>query len=57
MLHLYVPDVFATFDKAIENGLEIIERPVNKPNDPDTRGSFYDFAGNHWSVSIQVEVL
>lgn len=53
MLHIYVPDVFETFDKAIENGCEIIEKPVNKPGDPDTRGSFYDFAGNYWAVSTQ----
>lgn len=53
MLHMYVPDVFKTFDKAIENGCEIIEKPINKQNDPDTRGSFYDFAGNYWAVSTQ----
>ena len=53
MLHVYVSDVFKTFDKAIENGCDIIEKPINKPGDPDTRGSFYDFAGNYWSVSTQ----
>lgn len=55
MLHFYVPDVFKTFEKAIENGCVIIERPVNKPGDPDTRGSFYDYAGNYWSVSTQTK--
>ncbi|MEM9674717.1 MAG: VOC family protein [Bacteroidota bacterium] len=54
MLHLYVPDVFKTFDKAIENGCTIIEKPVNKDGDPDTRGSFYDFAGNYWAISTQM---
>ncbi len=53
VLHIYVPDVFETFDKAIENGCEIIEKPINKPGDPDTRGSFFDFAGNYWAVSTQ----
>lgn len=53
MLHIYVQDVFETFNKAIENGCELIEKPVNKQGDPDTRGSFYDFAGNYWSVSTQ----
>lgn len=53
MLHIYVPDVFKTFDKAIENGCKIIDKPVNRDGDPDTRGSFYDFAGNYWSVSTQ----
>ncbi|HLW33143.1 MAG TPA: hypothetical protein VKX40_12820 [Aequorivita sp.] len=53
MLHIYVPDVHKTFDLAIKNGCEIIEKPVNKDGDPDTRGSFYDFAGNYWAVSTQ----
>ena len=53
MLHLYVPDVFKTFDKAIENGCVIIEKPNQRPGDPDTRGSFYDLAGNYWAVSTQ----
>ena len=53
MLHIYVPDVFKTFDNVIENGRVLIERPVNKQGDPDTRGSFYDLAGNYWAVSTQ----
>lgn len=53
MLHIYVPDVFKTFDLAIKNGCELIEKPVDKDGDPDTRGSFYDFAGNYWAVSTQ----
>lgn len=53
MLHIYVPDVFKTFDLAINNGCEMIEKPVNKEGDPDTRGAFYDFAGNYWAVSTQ----
>lgn len=56
MLHMYVPDVFQTFDKAIANGCEAIEKPHNKPGDPDTRGSFYDIAGNYWAVSTQTEL-
>jgi len=53
MLHIYVPDVFKTFDNVIENGRVLIERPVNKQGDPDTRGSFYDLAGNYWAMSTQ----
>jgi len=53
MLHIYVPNVFDTFDKAIETGCEIIEKPINKQGDPDTRGAFYDFSGNYWAVSTQ----
>lgn len=54
MLHMYVPDVLRTFDLAIRNGCEIIEQPRNKAGDPDKRGSFYDYAGNYWSVSTQM---
>lgn len=53
MLHLYVPDVFETFDLAIKNGCEIIDKPTNKNGDPDTRGAFYDSAGNYWAISTQ----
>ena len=53
MLHVYVPDVFVTYEQAIKNGCTAITEPVNQPGDPDTRGSFYDLAGNHWSVSTQ----
>ena len=51
ILHLYVPDVDKTFDKAIQLGCEIIERPITKPGEGDKRGSFYDNAGTYWSVS------
>ncbi|WP_130734625.1 VOC family protein [Flavobacterium sp. J27] len=53
MLHVYVPNVFETFQKAIENGCQIIETPSNKEGDPDVRGSFYDFAGNYWAIGTQ----
>jgi PhnB protein len=53
MLHVYVPDVFKTFDTAIKNGCVIIEKPTNEKGDPDTRGAFLDFAGNYWAVSTQ----
>ncbi|MBK0383053.1 VOC family protein [Pedobacter sp. SD-b] len=53
MLHIYVADVFETFDKAIRNGCKAIEKPVNKKGDPDTRGAFYDLAGNYWAIGTQ----
>jgi PhnB protein len=54
VIHVYVPDVDKTFDKAIEAGCEIIERPKQQENDPDRRGTFKDFAGNMWSVGMQL---
>lgn len=55
ILHLYVDDVMKVFNRAIENGCVLIEEPVVKPGESDKRGSFYDVAGNFWSVSTQME--
>lgn len=52
-MHVYVPDAQAIYDKALSLGCEGIEEPVNKEDDPDTRGTFKDFAGNMWSVGTQ----
>ena len=56
MLHIYVPNVFKTFDLAIANDCLLLERPVNKADDQDTRGAFLDPSGNYWSVSTQQEL-
>lgn len=52
IMHVYVPDVDATFKKAIDLGCELIDEPKTS-GDPDKRGTFKDFAGNMWSVSTQ----
>jgi len=54
VMHVYVPDVDKTFEKAIEAGCGIIERPKQQGNDPDRRATFKDFAGNLWSVGTQL---
>jgi PhnB protein len=54
LIHVYVEDVHKVFNKAVELGCEIVEEPVNKPGDPDIRGSFKDFQGNTWAVGMQV---
>ena len=54
ILHVYVPDADATYQKAIDAGCEPLEAPEHKDGDPDKRGAFLDFAGNYWSVSTQV---
>jgi len=54
MLHVYVPNVDLTFKKAMDAGCEKIDEPVKK-SDPDKRGSFYDLAGNYWSVATQID--
>ena len=53
LLHVYVPDVMKTFDLAIKEGCDPIEKPVQKEGNPDLRGSFRDFAGNEWALSTQ----
>lgn len=53
-MHVYVPDVDATFKKAIDYGCEMIEQPIVKDNDPDRRGTFKDFAGNYWAIATQI---
>ncbi len=52
-IHVYVADAMATFQKAIAMGCESIEVPEKKENDPDTRGTFKDFAGGRWAVGTQ----
>jgi len=54
LMHIYVPDVDETFNKAISLGCQSIELPTLKDNDPDRRGSFKDFAGNVWAIGTQL---
>jgi uncharacterized glyoxalase superfamily protein PhnB len=54
LLHVYVPDVDATFEKALQLGCTSIQKPKEQEGDPDRRGMFQDFAGNTWAVGTQV---
>lgn len=54
VMHVYVPDVNKTFEKATEAGCEVVQQPKQQDNDPDRRGTFKDFAGNMWSVATQL---
>ena len=54
VMHVYVPDVDKTFEKAIEAGCEIVQKPKQGGNDPDRRATFKDFAGNMWSIGTQL---
>jgi len=53
VMHVYVPNVDATFRKAINAGCEVVQEPKSQVNDPDKRGTFKDFAGNMWSIGTQ----
>lgn len=53
-LHVYVPDVDATYKKALEAGGTPVREPVRKEGDPDKRGGVKDPEGNTWWISTQV---
>lgn len=52
-LHVYVPDVDATYNKALAAGAVSVQEPVQKPGDPDRRGRVKDPSGNTWWISTQ----
>ncbi len=54
VMHVYVPDVDQTFQKAVDAGCVIVEKPKEQEGDPDRRATFRDYAGNLWSVGTQV---
>lgn len=53
-VHIYVPDVDATYHRALEAGAESVQAPVKK-DDPDKRGGFKDASGVTWWIATQVE--
>src|SRR5690348_11864084 len=52
-LHVYVPDVDATYRRALAAGGVPVQEPVKK-DDPDRRGGVKDPAGNTWWIATQV---
>jgi uncharacterized glyoxalase superfamily protein PhnB len=53
-IHIYVPDVDATYRLAIEAGAESVQEPLKK-DDPDRRGGFRDAGGTTWWVATRWE--
>lgn len=53
-LHVYVPDVDATYNRALTAGGVAVQAPEQKPGDPDRRGGVKDPSGNTWWFSTQV---
>jgi PhnB protein len=47
MMHLYVPDVDASYRKALKAGAVSVRKPANQP-DGDRRGGVRDAWGNEW---------
>lgn len=52
-LHVYVPDVDDTYQRALEAGGQGVQEPQRKGEDPDRRGGFLDPGGNTWWVATQ----
>jgi PhnB protein len=53
--HIYVPDVDATYARALAAGATSIQEPRQQDHDPDRRGGFKDPAGNTWWIASQVQ--
>ena len=53
-IHVYVEDVDVTFDRALDAGGVLVQRPERKNQDPDRRGGVKDPAGNTWWIATQV---
>lgn len=53
-VHVYVPDVDATYRKALEAGATVIQAPVKK-QDSDKRGGVKDAGGTVWWIGTKLE--
>jgi PhnB protein len=53
-LHVYVQDVDATYQRALEAGGVSVQAPERKEGDPDRRGGVKDPGGNTWWIATQV---
>jgi uncharacterized glyoxalase superfamily protein PhnB len=53
-LHVYVQDVDATYERALQAGGVSVQAPGRKGGEPDRRGGVKDPAGNTWWIATQV---
>ena len=53
-VHVYVPDVDATYRRALEAGATSVQEPVKK-EDADKRGGVKDAGGTTWWIATKVE--
>ncbi|MGQ0640460.1 MAG: VOC family protein [Gemmatimonadaceae bacterium] len=52
-VHIYVPDVDATYRKALNAGATSVQEPVKK-DDADKRGGVKDASGTTWWIATKV---
>lgn len=53
-VHVYVPDVDATYRRALDAGAESVQEPVKK-DDADKRGGVKDSGGTTWWIATKVD--
>jgi uncharacterized glyoxalase superfamily protein PhnB len=53
-VHIYVPDVDATYQRALAAGAASVQEPVKK-DDEDKRGGVKDAGGTTWWLATKVE--
>jgi uncharacterized glyoxalase superfamily protein PhnB len=53
LVHVYLADVDATYQRALDAGATGVEAPKTQDGDPDKRGLFKDPCGNTWAISTQ----
>jgi uncharacterized glyoxalase superfamily protein PhnB len=53
-VHIYVPDVDATYRRALAAGATSVQEPVKK-EDEDKRGGVKDAGGTTWWIATKVE--
>lgn len=54
-VHVYVPDVNASYERALEAGGESVEAPRQRGDDPDRRGGVKGPGGNTWWLATQAQ--
>jgi len=52
-LNVYVPDVDASYRRALGAGAVPVDEPKHREGDPDRRGGVKDPAGNTWWIATQ----
>jgi uncharacterized glyoxalase superfamily protein PhnB len=53
-VHVYVPDVDATYRRALAAGAEPVQEPVKK-DDADKRGGVRDAGGTTWWIATRID--
>lgn len=54
MLHVYVADVDAAYERALAAGATALEAPRSPEGESDKRGMVTDPCGNSWAISTQM---